>query len=52
MKGFYTHLPSGEDEASALRQAKLDYLRRADDRPPVFWAGFTLVGEGSSSITF
>jgi CHAT domain-containing protein len=52
MKDFYTHLARGEDEATSLRQAKLDCLQRLGDRPPVFWAAFTLVGDGSGSITF
>jgi CHAT domain-containing protein len=52
MKDFYAHLANGEDKASALRQAKLDYLQRLGDRPPVFWAAFTLVGDGSVPIAF
>jgi CHAT domain-containing protein len=52
MKDFYTHLAHGQDKAVALRQAKLDYLQRLGDRPPIFWAAFTLLGDGSSSITF
>jgi CHAT domain-containing protein len=52
MKDFYTHLADGQDKASALRQAKLDYLQRLGDRPPVFWAAFTLVGDGSAPIIF
>lgn len=52
MKEFYRHLAKREDKASALRQAKLDYLERLGDRPPVFWAAFTLVGDGSAPISF
>jgi CHAT domain-containing protein len=52
MKHFYTHLSEGMAEASALRQAKLDLLNDFGDRPPQYWAGFTLVGDGGSSITF
>jgi len=52
MKDFYAHLANGEDKASALRHAKLDYLQQMGDRPPVFWAAFTLVGDGSEPITF
>ncbi len=52
MKDFYTHLAHGQDKAAALRQAKLDYLQRLGDRPPVFWAAFTLVGDGSGPIIF
>lgn len=52
MKQFYTHLAQGEDEAAALRQAKLDYLRLVGDRAPIYWAGFVLVGDGSAPIRF
>jgi CHAT domain-containing protein len=50
MKDFYAHLANGEDKASALRQAKFDYLQRLGDRPPAYWAAFTLVGDGSARI--
>jgi CHAT domain-containing protein len=52
MRSFYTHLANREDKASALRHAKLDYLQRLGDRPPAYWAAFTLLGDGSSAITF
>lgn len=52
MMHFYTHLVEGEDEASALRQAKLDYLNENGEKPPIFWAPFVLVGDASSSISF
>jgi CHAT domain-containing protein len=52
MKDFYTHLANGEDKASALRHAKLDYLQRWGDHPLTYWSAFTLVGDGSSTITF
>jgi CHAT domain-containing protein len=52
MKHFYTHLSEGMDKASALRQAKLDLLNYFGDRPLQYWAGFTLVGNGASPITF
>jgi CHAT domain-containing protein len=52
MKDFYTQLAHGQDKAAALRQAKLDYLQRLGDRPPVFWAAFTLDGDGSTPIFF
>src|SRR5271157_2050093 len=52
MKHFYTHLSEGMDKASALRQAKLDLLKEFGDRPPWYWAGFALVGDGASPITF
>ncbi|HEV2498309.1 MAG TPA: CHAT domain-containing protein [Terriglobia bacterium] len=52
MKQFYRHLAQGEDEAAALRQAKLDYLQMMGDRAPIYWAGFVLVGDGSEPIKF
>lgn len=52
MKQFYRHLAQGEDEAAALRQAKLDYLQMMGDRAPIYWAGFVLVGDGSAPIKF
>jgi len=52
MKQFYTHLAEKEDMASALRQAKLDYLARRGDRAPIYWAAFVLVGDGSAPIRF
>ena len=51
MKRLYLHLVDGSDNAAALRQAKLDLLREFGDQAfPVFWAGFTLVGDGSTMI--
>jgi CHAT domain-containing protein len=52
MKDFYTHLANGEDKASALRRAKLDFLQSLSDRPPAYWAAFTLIGDGSTPIIF
>lgn len=51
MKQFYSHLGQGEDIAAALRQAKLDYIHMLGNRPPIFWAGFALVGDGSRRIS-
>jgi CHAT domain-containing protein len=51
MKRFYAHLASGADNGSALRQAKLDLLQQFGDQAlPIYWAGFTLVGEGFTRI--
>jgi len=51
MKRFYQHLVAGSDEGSALRQAKLDLLKEFGDQAlPIYWAGFTLVGDGSTVI--
>ncbi len=52
MKKFYFHVAQGEDMAIALRDAKLDYMRLESSRPPVLWAGFILVGDGSEPIEF
>ncbi|MFZ6011870.1 MAG: CHAT domain-containing protein, partial [Bacteroidota bacterium] len=49
MKYFYENLAAGADKASALRQAKLQYLQDADKVKaiPFYWAGFILVGDES-----
>jgi CHAT domain-containing protein len=52
MKAFYSHLAQGQDKASALRQAKLDYFQTSANRSPVLWAPFTLIGDGSAPIIF
>lgn len=52
MKRFYVHLAQGQDEASALRQAKLDYLKQNPGKPPIFWAPFVVVGDASKPIRF
>jgi CHAT domain-containing protein/tetratricopeptide (TPR) repeat protein len=51
MKRMYQHLAEGTDKGTALRQAKLDLLKEFGDQAlPVYWAGFTLVGDGSTPI--
>jgi len=52
MKQFYIHLAEGEDEAAALRQAKIDYLDTNGEEPPIFWAPFVIVGDASRPISF
>ncbi len=52
MKQFYIHLAEKEDKASALRQAKLDYLDKMGDVAPIYWAAFVLVGDGSTPVEF
>jgi CHAT domain-containing protein len=52
MKQFYSHVAHGDDTATALRNAKLDYMRLEGSRPPLFWAGFVLVGDGSEPVKF
>src|SRR5438552_5163528 len=47
MRRFYEHLINGLDNGAALRQAKLDLLQEFMDQAlPLYWAGFTLVGDG------
>ena len=51
MKHLYRHLADGEDKGSALRDAKIDLLKEFGDQAvPFYWAGFTLVGEGSTAV--
>ncbi len=51
MEAFYRNLAAGQDEADALRNAKLsllaEYRRQAT---PFYWAGFTLVGDGTGRV--
>jgi len=52
MEQFYRHLADKQNKDAALQHAKIDLLREYGGRvPPFFWAGFVLVGEGSSPIT-
>ena len=44
VKSFYTHLKAGKGKATALRQAKLDFLETHDNVHPHFWSGFVLLG--------
>jgi CHAT domain-containing protein len=51
MKRMYQHLAHGSDKGSALRQAKRDLLKEFGDQAlPIYWAAFTLVGDGSNQI--
>lgn len=51
MRRLYQHLVNGDDKGTALRQAKLDLLMQFGDQAlPIYWAGFTLVGDGSTPI--
>lgn len=53
MEAFYRHLAIGETKREALRQAKLDMLREFGNAvPPLYWAGFVLVGDGSAKVEF
>lgn len=47
MVDFYHFLSKGLDKASALQNAKLNYLKNTEEEPlkhPFYWAGFTLTG--------
>ena len=51
MEAFYGHLAQGETKKEALRQAKMDMLREFGDTvPPLYWAGFVLVGDGNGRV--
>jgi CHAT domain-containing protein len=52
VKHFCAHLAQGQDKASALRQARLHYLQTSANSSPVFWAPFSLIGDGSAPIIF
>jgi CHAT domain-containing protein/Tfp pilus assembly protein PilF len=47
MTYFYEELKNGAGKADALRNAKLRYLRNADENTsnPYYWAAFTLIGD-------
>ena len=52
MKEFYSRLASGADKAVALRQAKLELIRRyGKDAHPGMWAGFILVGDNRGVVS-
>jgi len=51
MEAFYRHLVQGETKKEALRRAKMDMLREFGETvPPLYWAGFVLVGDGNGKI--
>ncbi|MCP4442628.1 MAG: CHAT domain-containing protein [Aureispira sp.] len=47
MQSFYQYLSEGKNKAVALRQAKLDYLKRAKgvSAHPAFWSPFVQLGD-------
>lgn len=47
---FYNYLAAGKSKDDALRQARLDYLSKADNfkAHPIFWSGFVLIGENAA----
>ncbi|HEU4929797.1 MAG TPA: CHAT domain-containing protein [Candidatus Krumholzibacteria bacterium] len=48
MRAFYRHLARREPVATALRLAQLELARSRSH--PFFWAGFTVVGDGSMVV--
>jgi CHAT domain-containing protein len=53
MKRFYANLAKGMDRGAALQQAKVELIEQFSDQAvPFFWAGFTMVGDGSKQIRF
>lgn len=46
MNNFYKEIKKGADKDAALRNAKLEYLKNADEvkSNPFYWAGFVLIG--------
>lgn len=49
MKNFYRHLEQGKFKSEALRQAKLDFIVRADQLKahPYFWSSYVAIGDVS-----
>ncbi len=51
MEDFYRNLAAGQDEADALRNAKLGLIEQfRSQATPFYWAGFTLVGNTARPI--
>ena len=51
MEHFYRYIADGEEKSSALRHAQLDLIKQfADQALPFYWAGFIMVGDGSTNI--
>ncbi len=52
MMNFYSYLKAGKKKADALRLAKLDYLKNADQNTstPYFWAASVLIGTNSPLV--
>ncbi|WP_420572840.1 CHAT domain-containing protein [Kordia sp.] len=50
MVDFYKNLKKGESKATALQNAKVNYLKNTDDanfQKPFYWAGFVLHGDSA-----
>jgi CHAT domain-containing protein len=52
MRHFYGYIAHGEDKGSALRHSQMDLINEfGDQAKPIYWAGFIMVGDGSSGIS-
>lgn len=51
MREFYLRLASGEVMAEALRMAQSRVRSRESTSHPYYWAGFVLIGDGSTQLT-
>jgi hypothetical protein len=49
MENFYKSLKRGKTKAEALREAKLEFLRNADNLKanPYFWSTYVVIGDSS-----
>jgi CHAT domain-containing protein len=50
MRAFYHNLAAGKPVATALRLAQLDVSRDPRHAHPFYWAGFTVVGDGTMVV--
>jgi CHAT domain-containing protein/tetratricopeptide (TPR) repeat protein len=50
MRKFYHNLAAGKPVATALRLAQLDVSRTSRHAHPFYWAGFTVVGDGTMVV--
>ena len=52
MTHFYKHIAGGERVSDSLRKAQIEMLAEfGEDVKPYFWAGFTVIGDGTRKIT-
>lgn len=54
IKTFYKQLIKGKDKDTALQQAKIEYLRNADNNfsHPFYWSTFMLIGDNTNIFPF
>ncbi|MEM1136420.1 MAG: CHAT domain-containing protein, partial [Bacteroidota bacterium] len=53
MQAFYMALKDGQSESEALRDAKLNYLKNADENlsHPYYWGAYMMIGNAKTSNT-